>query len=343
VPGASRSVLEVIVPYNEAALVSYLGRIPDAFCSLSTARAMAARSIERANWLAPGAECIGVGCTASLRSDRPKRGDHRFHIAFQTRRGVVTHSVTLQKDARDRDAEETVVATALLNGLAENMGVAQRIPSHFLPGEEPLRASLTDEPLSRFLLGDLSELCVERDGRMRENAPPPSLLLSGSFNPLHDGHTSLALVASAAAGTAVAFEMTTVNADKPPLDDAEICRRVAQFAWKAPLWLTRAPTFAAKARLFPGTLFVVGSDTAARIVDPRFYGNSVPRRDSELTEFRSQGCRFMVAGRADATGRFVSLADLAIPEALCDLFVTIPEQHFRLDISSTQLRDAARL
>lgn len=29
-----------------------------------------------------------------------------------------------------------------------------------------------------------------------------------------------------------------------------------------------------QARLFPGCAFVVGADTAKRIIDPRYYGNS---------------------------------------------------------------------
>ncbi len=32
-----------------------------------------------------------------------------------------------------------------------------------------------------------------------------------------------------------------------------------------------------QARLFPGCAFVVGADTAKRIIDPRYYGNSVVR------------------------------------------------------------------
>ena len=38
----------------------------------------------------------------------------------------------------------------------------------------------------------------------------------------------------------------------------EVRRRLAQCTWRAPLWLTRAPTFAEKALLFPGVVFVVG-------------------------------------------------------------------------------------
>jgi hypothetical protein len=135
-----------------------------------------------------------------------------------------------------------------------------------------------------------------------------------------------------------AFEMSVVNADKPPLSDEEVRSRLAGFAWRAPLWLTRAPTFAAKARLFPETTFVVGADTATRIVEPRFYGGSESLRDAELADFRALGCRFLVAGRVGADGRFQGLHDLALVPHLRDLFEGIPPELFREDVSSTQLR-----
>src|SRR5262245_24531136 len=47
-PGASRSVLEAIVPYALPALADWLGGVPDQACSAPTARAMAMAAFERA-------------------------------------------------------------------------------------------------------------------------------------------------------------------------------------------------------------------------------------------------------------------------------------------------------
>src|SRR5579871_5317525 len=66
VPGGSRSILEVSVPYDERALVDFLGRRPEQFCSPATGAAMAAVALGRARWLAPGEAVAGLGCTASL-------------------------------------------------------------------------------------------------------------------------------------------------------------------------------------------------------------------------------------------------------------------------------------
>jgi hypothetical protein len=128
------------------------------------------------------------------------------------------------------------------------------------------------------------------------------------------------------------------DADKPTLPPEEVRKRLAQFAWRAPLWLTRAPTFREKALLFPGAVFVVGADTAARVVEHRFYENQEACLHEALTCIRGQGCRFLVAGRVDAAGCFWSLPDIALPEPARDLFDALPPEKFRLDISSTQFR-----
>lgn len=83
VPGGSASILEAVVPYSWPALIDWLGGKPDHACSARTARAMAMAAFQRALKLADPAtgveNLIGLGCTASLASDRPKRGPHRLH------------------------------------------------------------------------------------------------------------------------------------------------------------------------------------------------------------------------------------------------------------------------
>jgi hypothetical protein len=341
VPGGSRTVLEALVPYHERALLEFLGRAPEQFCSADTARAMAGRACERARWLAPGEAVAGAGCTAGLATDRPRRGDHRFHVAVHTGEQTLTCSLTLAKGARDRAGEEAVVDAVLLNALAEAFGLPERVDVPLLPGEE-VRAERTvaPGPLAAFFRGETDAVCVESDGRARAGGPAPALLVPGAFNPVHAGHWGMAEVAARLTGSAAAFELSITNVDKPPLDPDEVRRRLAQFAWRAPVWLVRAPTFVEKARLFPGATFVVGADTAERIVAPRYYHDSAEEMGRALDGIRRHGCRFLVAGRVCADGRFAELHHLDIPEGHRDLFGAIPAEAFRVDVSSTALRSA---
>ena len=110
------------------------------------------------------------------------------------------------------------------------------------------------------------------------------------------------------------------------------------------LLLTRAPRLVDKAALFPGASFAVGFDTAARLVDAKYYGGDAARMTEELLALKLAGTRVLVGGRADAaTGAFCGLdADLRprLPPELQGLFLALPG-FGRHDVSSTQLRAAA--
>jgi hypothetical protein len=339
VPGGSRTILEVVVPYHEHALNAFLGRAPEHYCSAATAAALADRAFERACWLTPRTPVAGVGVTASLVTDRPKRGDHRFFLCIRSNHARASYSLTLTKGARDRAGEEDVLVGVLLNALAETFGVAARVPVPLLAGENEERAvQPVDDPLAALLAGETPALCAGIDARLHRDTPKPAALLPGSFNPLHEGHWRLAEVAAEIIGKPVAFEVSVTNVDKPPLAAEEIRHRLEQFRWRVPVWLTRAPTFAEKAALFPGAVFVIGADTAVRIVDPRYYENSEARLLEALAQVRRCGSRFLVAGRLGAEGRFAGCEEIAMPDAYRDLFQAIPEGRFRCDISSTHLR-----
>jgi hypothetical protein len=57
-----------------------------------------------------------------------------------------------------------------------------------------------------------------------------------------------------------------------------------------------------------------------------------------LAGLRERGCRFLVVGRVDGQGRFVGLEQLTLPEGCAGLFEGVPAAEFRLDVSSTRLR-----
>jgi hypothetical protein len=183
-------------------------------------------------------------------------------------------------------------------------------------------------------------VCQAPDGRLLAGAAIPAAVLPGSFNPLHRGHRELAAAAGRRLGAPIHFELSAANVDKPDLPADEIARRLRQFVGFAPVWVTRAATFEAKADQFPGAAFVLGWDTAVRLVDVRYYGGDPGRRDVALRKLLGHGCRVLVGGRADAAGRFRTWDGADVAGEFRGLFEAIPEAEFRADVSSTELRGA---
>jgi hypothetical protein len=319
--------------------LEYLGRRPEQYCSVTTSRVMAQRARDRGLWLSEEEEVVGVGCTAALATDRPKRGDHRLHVT--TRDGALerTYSLRLIKDVRSRQAEEAVLDAVLINAVAAACGIAGRLPPGLLPGEViEEEVSPCDDPLERFLRGQTPYCTIDPDGRRRCQLPTPALVVPGAFNPIHAGHRGMAAAARVLCDLPLTFELSVSNVDKPPLSAKQVYERIRQFAWRWPLWLTRAPTFVEKATQLPGAAFVVGADTASRIVAPRYYEQGEIGVRQALERIRTQGCRFLVACRIGLDQSIVKLGQLSVPEGYHDLFEEIPESLFRQDISSTQIR-----
>ncbi len=201
--------------------------------------------------------------------------------------------------------------------------------------------------IERLYSGELSFVVVEPDGRQHSVAPKNAVVLAASFNPLHRGHVGLLAAARDITGRRGYFELSIENVDKPRLSEQELRSRLEQFAGSAGVIVTNAPTFVAKSRLAPGSVFVTGVDTAERLFVDRYYKRDQsalgdPCRVSPTTlalqELRRNGCRILVAGRAMGDRGFLTLDDLGVPEEFSDLLEAIPESAFREDISSTAVR-----
>ncbi|MCE2487257.1 MAG: CinA family protein [Desulfurellaceae bacterium] len=128
VPGASRTVLEAVIPYSQAAQSAFLGKTVDQSVTAEAAAALARAAYRRALRLRTdeALPVIGLACTAALATDRPKKGDHRAHIGLAEAEGIRVWSLTLHKGARDRSGEEQVVTALLLSLLAEACGLGAR-------------------------------------------------------------------------------------------------------------------------------------------------------------------------------------------------------------------------
>lgn len=345
-PGASAVVIEAAVPYAREAVDRLLGGPQETYCSARTARRLAMAAWQRARDLgAPAERAVGAAVSAALVSREPKRGEHRVCVAVQTLAATATATLVLEKLARSRAEEEEVAAALVLDALAAECGHASGIAAGLLRAGEEVRQERVEAPAEwRSLVAGTSRVTSGSAAR-RGEPRPEALVFPGSFDPLHEGHRLMARIAAEIAERPVEWELSVTNVDKPALDYAEIRDRTAQFTGPdgraEPVWLTRAPTFLEKLAVFPRGTFAMGADTYERLGDPRYYGGSAAAAAAAVATIAREARGLIVFGRAQA-GEFREPARLEAPAALRDVTYFVSQREFRLDISSTDLRRAAR-
>ncbi len=342
VSGSSSTVLEAHDRYHFDSMAGVLGKRPERSTDPTVADALAAAAFKRARELSgDGVAVIGLGCTAALVTNRSRRGAHVCHVTTYDGLGSCQLTVNLTKGARVRGQEEQVAASLVLFALAISTGVDWRLIPKW-PSPEQVSIDLDASPdLVHLLSGSTQVILRSIDGHVlvdptAMHRSEAEALLSGSFNPLHDGHHGLAAAASEYLGMEVAYELPVLNADKLPLSVMTTHRRAGQFLGRANLWLTRAALYTEKARLFPGTVFVVGADTACRVLQPRFYGGK-SQMIAAVEAICDVGCRFLVAARSISDG-LLTLKKIDVPERFKSSFIELPAEKFCLDRSSTEIR-----
>ncbi|BBO30972.1 hypothetical protein [Lacipirellula parvula] len=351
-PGASRTMLEAVVPYAHAALVDWIGAMPEQACSAATARAMAMASFMRARELAPTADqrlLLGVGATASLATDRPKLGGRRIHVAWQSAEQTWVESYCLADIAPNRADDERASTSFLLWIIAGACGVKDAKLYQSLPTsrqDELLQVSggRGELPQQELLMGKRRLAVLKAESSFNyfpeSESPAVGIVFPGAFNPPHAGHLRMMEIAEQRVKAPAAWELSITNVDKLPLDFMSMKERITAIRAsddKRLVALTRAPTFREKSELFPRATFVVGIDTLARIAEPRYYDGDEVRRDAAIAEIAAHGCRFLAFGRM-IEGKFTVLSDLELPPALTAICDEVSAGEFREDVSSSELR-----
>lgn len=148
--GASRTVIDVQIPYAMSALHEYVGQQKaDQHVSVAEAKLMADKAYQRAYSLAAydadkqdaNTRLVGLSCTAAIATDRKRRGENRCHIAWYDGQNGATYSLVMQKDARDRKLEEAICRNLILNALAESFQLNMRLDIELMDGEFIERAT----------------------------------------------------------------------------------------------------------------------------------------------------------------------------------------------------------
>ena len=95
--------------------------------------------------------------------------------------------------------------------------------------------------------------------------------------------------------------------------------------------------------------FIIGTDTMVRIINPKYYGNSIEEMLAAVREMGGAGVHFVVGGRLEQgktegeAPKFVTGEEAltSLPTNVQEMFTIIQEEDFRLDLSSTELRKRA--
>jgi hypothetical protein len=345
-------VLEGLVPYARGAVDALLGGPQETYCSSRVARRLAVVGWQRAcGYGATPEQAVGIAVTAGLKTTRPKRGDHRIIVAMQTVAATSVAELVLEKDARSRSVEEQVAAAMLLDRLEAVASGDDQARVAGLRSGERIDIDVMAAPASwqDLFAARRRAVCVQTapfngpvDVTAVDDSQPTEgrLIFPGSFDPLHEGHLLMARIAEEIAERPVDYELSITNVDKPMLDFIAIRGRAAQFSGQR-LWLTRAATFLEKLAVFPKSTFVMGADTYVRLADPRYYGGSNAAADRAVKRIAKEAAGLIVFGRA-RDGAFEDPAQVDVPAALKKVTYFVSQREFRCDLSSTQLRQAAR-
>jgi len=367
--GGSATLLDGQIPYKETRTDELLGGKPEKYVSEQTTRQLAMAAYIQAIKGEPKFDdgryfksapppFFGVACSVSLQKTPEERAGriHYIYAALQT--GNKTVSLSLVLDPTNpircsaltaetiRENEEYATSLLMLNLVAEACGLKERVETGLeaytirtestLHKATSLLPGLIDGSVQRIGIVVVNGVLVDsvngRDWCGWRDAVHSGLILPGSFNPVHDGHYEMADYASTLHWSGkTEFELSIRNVDKPLLDFITIENRIKAFRGKQVVWLTNAPTFLEKANLFYGATFVVGYDTAKRIVDEK-YGPI----DPVMETFNERRTQFIIFGR-EKDGVFQSGLD-EFPESFKQLSVAITHPLRTSAVSSTAIR-----
>jgi hypothetical protein len=229
-------------------------------------------------------------------------------------------------------------------------------------------------PINRLLKEDDNEkvnsvLCISKDrefkyiinapihnlGKYLESTKPTIVSLPGSFNPLHNAHSGVLndSIAKVNNGKGI-YDLSVFNVDKGSISIDTILERLEQFKTTIhPIMITNAPRFIDKARLFPGISYVIGIDTAIRLIDPVYTDGNLNKMMSTLFEIFSNGTKFFVNpinfdtaginpkyGLVKQSNGIVTLEDINhfIPSFFREYFIGLDIKPEYASVSSSEIR-----
>lgn len=272
-PGASEWLSGGTFVYAPVEMEEFLGFPPEeGAVSSTTAIYMAMGAYQRACKAKPAGNSIGVGLTAAVATNRIRRGGgEEFYVA------------ALSKD---------ICALYAYKSDEKTMGKEQRLFQEDHCSEAAL------EMLNWCFVKDYWKWTIEPDMLLKtainyvnSRCGDGQILYPGAFNPIHEGHRRLVSTVEALTGDKVCYHINTNNPHKPALTATDLLRRCS--GSESFLVDHNLPLYIDKARAYPGTAMIIGTDALQRMLDPKWGPDVVDM----LEEFHKLGTFFYVGER----------------------------------------------
>lgn len=327
-PGSSAYLSGCHFPYAMEEQEELLSFMPEHFVSEENAVDLASAAYMKA-YRFGGKNPIGVGLTASVASEKLHRGDHRVFICTITNDSVKLFHGTLEKgvgqEQRLADGKQCDYwGQVMLSDAAKLLTFSNAYDA-------------TELARKRFFARPFFAANGKRLVEMPNNKR--LALMSGAFNPLHEGHTSVAQSVMDGHGKTVVYEVTAEPPHKEAMTVQSLLQRAKLLQGHDRLFTKSNPLYLDKARAFLGVPLVLGADAMVRMLDPK-WGVSVKEL---LSEFQKLNTKLLVSGRL-IDDKFVSYVDilnsidLKDPSLLSLALDVLSPVDGRVDISSTELR-----
>lgn len=302
--GASAWFRDAFVPYSKESLDSFLGFSPEKYCSAQTARQMAMESFKYCASLTGNFDnSIGIACTATLAKNSNEREGrkHNFYIARQELNLSEVESYEFIEQ-RNREAEEEIVSNILYKNI--KILIDNTIPNDIKFGLTPeekqsykLRLCTDVYDLKNILYGVGRKYKIVSPTDKVNDFVDKSIIYPGSFNPIHQGHISIIKNIANRFGSSIYLEISVTNVDKPQLDFIDLKDRIGEIFYQCGqdklledaikgVIISNTPRFFDKIWQYPfNTTYIVGSDTANRMFDPKY---KVPNLTNLIIDTNSQ-------------------------------------------------------
>ncbi len=330
-PGSSEYIVGFQTPYRRGQTIELLGYDPDdSFVSPIVAIDLAMASYIQASkhkvLSGEDGNPVGVSITASVATNRIPRGEQRAFICVITKDRAILHEVKLEKTLGEshRKAHDQFIAAK-----AEDVLI-----SAFTYQNDSKYIDCTKEALDRFYQYPTFLI----NSRTKDSFGS-SLYLPASLNPIHDGHREMARTAESVVipCDGCKYLISTVSPHKGEMTLQEMLSKAgmlrAEKTFRGFEFTKDEPLFLDKARKRPGSVFIIGTDTMERFLDPKWGPDPVEL----LKELKELKTTFLVMGRV-MDGVFKTANDITVLDGYKDLFVPMEG---RVDISSTEIRQKA--